>query len=532
MKLRRPLFLTAFLVWMGGTAMLFSSSPRVRPSAIAGSWYPGSRLEATLEVARMLRQAGDAPALPGKPVALIVPHAGWRYSGRAAAAAFRTLHRGDFARVVLIAPSHHSGFSGFSVPETEAYSTPLGEVALDLEALKQLKDGTLVRTVRGADEPEHAIEIEVPFLQQTLGVFKLVPILAGQTSPGQEKELALRLAKLDDGKTLFVFSTDFTHYGPRFGYTPFGPNAVAAREKIRGLNDQAIGLLKKKDAAGFRALLDKTDDTICGRHGLSVLLELLPHVAPKAEASLLGYYASIDIPGFEDANSVSYVAMAFSEGAQAQGAPAGAVDPPPEVCPPKAPPLSAALGQQLVQLARARLRTELLGTDDLSRELAGLPSPSAELDRLQAAFVTLSRTDPAEIRQYGKLRGCIGQVTPTYPLVDAVLHAAHSAALEDPRFPKVAGEELGRLSVEVTVLSPPWPVDSWKEIVIGTHGIVLEKNGRRALFLPQVAQEQGWGIEETLDALSNKAGLPRGAWREGAKFQVFTGQIFHEQEKH
>lgn len=528
----RALLVSAVLVWMGGLAMLFSSSPQVRPSAIAGSWYPGDRLETTLEVAKFLRQADDAPALPGRPVALIVPHAGWRFSGRAAAAAFRTLRRGDFARVVLIAPSHHKGFSGFSVPESRAYATPLGEVSLDRETIDLLRDGSLVSTVRGADEPEHAIEIEVPFLQFTLGDFKLVPILAGQTLPGQEKALADRLAKLHDGKTLFVFSTDFTHYGPRFSYTPFGSNAALVREKIRGQNDEAISLLRKKDGPGFRAFLDRTDDTICGRHGLSVLLELLPQIAPKAQASLLGYYASIDIPGFSDANSVSYVSMAFTEGDAAGGPALGAVEPPPGVCPPKAPPLPEALGKKLVKLARARLRTELKGTFDLARELAGLPSPSPELDRLQAAFVTLSRTDPGEIRQAGKLRGCIGQVMPTYPLYEAVLTAARGAALEDPRFPKVGGEELDRLTVEVTVLSPPHPVDSWQDIIIGTHGIVLEKNGRRALFLPQVAVEQKWGIEQTLDALAHKAGLPSGAWREGAHFQVFQGQVFHEEETH
>mgnify|MGYP001826442295 CR=1 FL=1 len=92
----------------------------------------------------------------------------------------------------------------------------------------------------------------------------------------------------------------------------------------------------------------------------------------------------------------------------------------------------------------------------------------------------------------------------------------------------MAAHELEGLEVEVTVLSPPRPVASAQEIEIGTHGIVLEKDDKAALFLPQVATEQGWSRDETLDALARKAGLPPDGWREGARFFVFTGQIFGE----
>jgi uncharacterized protein (TIGR00296 family) len=107
--------------------------------------------------------------------------------------------------------------------------------------------------------------------------------------------------------------------------------------------------------------------------------------------------------------------------------------------------------------------------------------------------------------------------------------SALDAALDDRRFLEVKAWELPGLSVEVTVLSPIVPIGSWKEIRIGTHGIVLEKGAHRALFLPQVAPEQGWTVEETLDALAEKAGLSRGDWRSGATFSVFTGQVFHEE---
>jgi len=145
--------------------------------------------------------------------------------------------------------------------------------------------------------------------------------------------------------------------------------------------------------------------------------------------------------------------------------------------------------------------------------------------------VTLKKTDPLEVARLGELRGCIGQVVPTYPLDLAVVKSALDAALDDPRFPEVEASELPRLAVEVTVLSPIVPVSSWKEIRVGTHGVVLQKGLRKALFLPQVAVEQHWTLEETLDQLALKAGLSRGDWRSGATFSVFTGQVFHEERR-
>jgi AmmeMemoRadiSam system protein B/AmmeMemoRadiSam system protein A len=498
----------------------------VRPSALAGSWYPAETALVRVEVYRMLRAAAAAPALKAKPLALVTPHAGWRFSGAAAATAFHLLHPGDFRRVVVVAPSHQGAFDGFSLDDASAYETPLGNVPLCSDASSLLLDGPLVRNVEHVSDGEHAIEIELPFLQSSLGRFCLVPILAGRTSPQSERDLASRLAKLDDGDTLFVFSSDFTHYGPRYGYVPFGPSATAARQRIRELDRRAIDRLTSVDAAGFRAYLDETRNTICGRSGLGVLLELLPRIANDAKATILDYYASADIPGFQDDSSVSYVALAFarkeSSAAKALAAPPAyatvAVD---------APPLAAEAGRKLVRLARATLRTQLAGAADLGEALAALPA-TPQMERLQGVFVTLNRTDPSEIQTQGRLRGCIGQVFPVYPLFQAVVEAAVAAAIHDTRFPPVTAAELGRIEVEVTVLSPPKPIGSWQEIELGTDGIVLEKDGRKALFLPQVPGEQGWSLEQTLTALSRKAGLPPDAWREGAHISVFNGQVFKE----
>jgi len=138
----------------------------------------------------------------------------------------------------------------------------------------------------------------------------------------------------------------------------------------------------------------------------------------------------------------------------------------------------------------------------------------------RGAFVTLHKE--------GKLRGCIGYIDPIKPMYEAVVCAAQSSAFEDPRFPPVSEEEMGLIEIEISILSPATPVDSWEDIRIGEHGIVLKKGIARALFLPHVAVENNWDLETTLTHLAVKAGLYGQDWREGAQFEVFTSDTFSE----
>jgi MEMO1 family protein len=520
----------ALVAALAGAPVTFAPEPaaqgRTREPALAGSWYPDGHARLLSAAQLLMRVAAPGTPLAGKPVALVVPHAGWNYSGPVAGTAFRLLRPGDFERVVVMGPSHHQAFSGYALDDARAYRTPAGVIPLCDGAFAALQ-GNEARAVPAAVGPEHSVEIELPFLQAALGRFCLVPILVGETSAEQERAFAARLAKLDDGHTLFVFSSDFSHYGPRFDYQPYGPFSAEVSAKVRTLNERAVTLLADDDAPGFRSYLRETGNTICGRSGLATLLELLPLIAPKAAAVTLARYASTDIPGIQDDSSVSYVALAFL-----RQPPAAALAPlttPPQLedAPAATPALSVEAGTRLVRLARAALATELLGADDLPRELSAFPT-GREQEQRQGVFVTLNRKDASEIQRLGKLRGCIGQPQPTYPLYYGTVQAALDAAERDPRFEPVQAGELPKLEVEVTVLSPRREIGSYREIVIGTHGVVLEKNGRAALFLPQVAPEQGWNVEQMLEALSEKAGLPRDAWRAGAKLSVFTGQVFEE----
>jgi AmmeMemoRadiSam system protein B/AmmeMemoRadiSam system protein A len=504
-----------------------SLAARTRPAALAGGWYPDGRAAVVSAAYLLMRAARPGPAPVVRPVALVVPHAGWNYSGPVAGAAYALLRPGEFERVVVVGPSHHEAFRGYAIDDAAAYRTPAGDVPLCEGAFAALA-GKEARPVPSAVGPEHSVEIQVPFLQAALGRFCLVPVLVGDTDAGEERAFAARLATLDDGRTLFVFSSDFSHYGPRFDYQPFGPLSDASVARIRAMNERAIDLLGRVDAAGFRAYLRETGNTICGRNGLATMLELLPRIAPSARAAVLGRYMSTDIAGLKDDSSVAYVAMAFArDGAPPDVSPLLA---PPRLrdAPPETPALADADARRLVRLARAALDTELLGTDELQKRLADWPRGEDQEAR-RGVFVTLSRKDPAEVARQGKLRGCIGQPEPAFPLYYGTVQAAVDAALHDPRFSPVSGAELPGLEVEVTVLSPRRAIASPSEIRLGTHGVVLQKDGKAALFLPQVAPEQGWSVEQTLDALCEKAGLPRGAWKEGARLSVFTGQVIEEQ---
>lgn len=188
-------------------------------------------------------------------------------------------------------------------------------------------------------------------------------------------------------------------------------------------------------------------------------------------------------------------------------------------------PLSADERTALLRLARASIRDRLSGDGSLRQVLeqveltAGLRGP-------RASFVTLKRT-AENLEHRERLRGCIGSLTAEGSLYRDVIDNAVKSALEDPRFPPVGAGELPSLSIDISVLTPLQPVDGPEAIVIGRDGVQLEKDGRRSVFLPQVAPENNWQTPQLLEHLALKAGLPRDGWR-GARLSVFRAEAFSE----
>jgi AmmeMemoRadiSam system protein B/AmmeMemoRadiSam system protein A len=484
------------------------ATERVRPSALAGSWYPADP-KALQETVDGLVGAGTAAGQTGVIRALMVPHAAYAYSGKTAGAAFALVRGRHYDRVIVLAPSHFSAFKGLSIADVDAYATPLGEIPLDRGAVAALRKSRLVLTDPTAHLREHSIEIELPLLQRALAPgWKLVPILVGELAESDYPAAADLLRPLADAHTLVVVSSDFTHYGPRFGYLPFPPDGQVAQE-IQGLDDGAIKQILARDGAGLLKYQAKTGITVCGYRALALLLYLLP---PDAQVERLAYTTSGALTG-DWLNSVSYAAFAVTApkalsvvaGQAAEGA-----DP---------PAIGSADLRLLHRLAVLGVERAVLGQSEvedgrIKQALGKLPP---ELEQPGGAFVTLWHGS--------ELRGCVGYVLEDQlrkPLYRAVLENGINAARNDYRFLPVGAKELNDLDVEVSVLSAPRPIDSPAQFRVGKEGIILKKGEHYGLFLPEVATEMGWDRDATLSALAVKAGLPRDGWKQGASFEVFT----------
>ncbi|MBN1268067.1 MAG: AmmeMemoRadiSam system protein B [Kiritimatiellae bacterium] len=480
-------------------------------SPLAGTWYTASAQQLDREIQGYL---DNAKAEPLKDVmALILPHAGYRFSGQTAAYGAKQVKGKKFDRVIVMGPTHRVPLRNqASLPDVTHYATPLGEVALDTDFIARLKNHNEFTSMPMAHAGEHSVQIEIPFLQKALGEFRLVPIVVGQLDPAATRRMAEILRGYITPGTLVVVSTDFTHYGPNYGYVPFRDDVF---QNIESLDMGAFELIQKKDVDGFTAYLDRTGATICGRCPVGVLLAMLP---AEAEVHKLRYDTSGQIVG-DEKNSVSYLAVAIT-GAWPRGAAADAPATRVASEPPKAT-LSEEDRQQLLKLARKALEYYL--------EEGRAPSPkdigieiTPGMKQVMGAFVTLTKR--------GDLRGCIGEIVPRREVYKAVLDHAIDAGVNDGRFSPVTAAELPELDIEISALHPPHPVASYNDIVLGKHGIVLQKRGRSAVFLPQVAPEQGWDLGTTLAHLSMKAGLPPDAWKSDAAFLVFEATVFGEKK--
>jgi AmmeMemoRadiSam system protein B/AmmeMemoRadiSam system protein A len=437
-------------------------------------------------------------------IALISPHAGYAYSGQTAALGVKAA-KAKYARVIVIGPSHQVAMQDvLSVPRVTHYKTPLGEIPVDTEFIEKLLQHKIFQDIPQAYKTEHSIFIQLPLLQYRFGDFKLVPIVAGQCSPETVQKAAEILKSLVDKDTLVVASSDFTHYGSNYGYVPFSENIP---DELKKLDMGAYDYIVKQDSVGFSKYCDRTGATICGRVPIAILLSMLPS---DAKRTLLKYTTSGEITG-DYTNSVSYFSIAFHGEWQKQ-----AVS---ETTQPNAT-LTQQDKQNLLSLARKTIESYLQNKRVSSPEQLGITITEA-MKVSRAAFVTLKKNSD--------LRGCIGEIFPSQSLYKSVIVNAINAAVNDWRFQPVTPDELSGIKIEISALTAPRVIDSYNQIRLGTDGIVLEKDGLKALFLPQVATEQGWTLSETLTQLSLKAGLPADGWKEGASFQVFQAEVFGEE---
>ena len=502
-----------------------SDRPGVRPAAVAGSWYTGdprrlkSRLEAMLDAAEPWKSAGRLRGL-------ITPHAGLEYSGPTASHVYLCVEPGDFARVVVLAPAHRSFVRGAAVDPSSAYETPLGRMLVDQDAVEALSSRRGFTGTTRPFEREHAIEMQLPFLQLRLPKAQLVPVLVGDLRPGDHEELAAGLSTLLDRHTLMVVSSDFVHYGPNYGYVPFVDDVPA---KIRNLDRRAIDALERRDFEAFQSLLEGSGATICGRMPLGVFLLLAP---PSWKGELRHYTTSGEITG-DYTNSVSYAGLVYCEDvtepetlateAERRANEGAATPAPVTVGRVSEEPLTPEERCILLGVARRAIESFCRREGDTAETSFEAITPRLRR-RWSGVFVSLHR------RRGHRLRGCIGSLEPRGPLVESVAQNARAAASRDPRFDAVRAEELPDLEIEISVLGPLLPVEDAAEIIVGRDGLVVSDGILRGVLLPQVATSQHWDVLEFLENTCRKAELPADAWKTGAQVERFEAEIFAESE--
>jgi hypothetical protein len=281
------------------------SRVRIKDSTLAGTWYPEERDRLGAMVDRFLAEAlpGDGRPLLGA----VVPHAGYQYSGSVAAEAYRRLRDTPCRRVVILAPSHRASYRGVAVLQVDAFRSPLGSVRVD-PVVEELPARELMHADPKPFAGEHSLEIQLPFLQRVLPDTSVVPLLFGAMTPADHAALAATLEWLCDDETIFVVSSDFTHYGWRFAYEPFpARNAEYVRERLRELDMGAIEPILRGDASAFQTYLEDTGATVCGHVPIT---SFLTWTAARRQAELLTYRTSLDVTGDYE-HCVSYAAIAF-----------------------------------------------------------------------------------------------------------------------------------------------------------------------------------------------------------------------------
>ncbi len=275
--------------------------PRIRPCILSGSWYPGRAAQLAAAVTAYMDEGG--PPSPSRPLLALVPHAGYAYSGPTAGRVYAALRGWDYDRVLILAPSHRARLDRVSVAPYDAYATPLGEAAVDVEAARRLAAAPGWGSVEAAHAVEHAEEIQLPFLQTLWGDrLRIVPILVPPLAGARRREAAAALAPWCDGRSLLLVSTDLTHYGADYGFVPFTDRVP---ERLEQLDRGALDLVLARDPEGLAAYGARTGITMCGLEAAALALRA---PLPPGGGEVIAYARSADRDG-DFRRSVSYAGL-------------------------------------------------------------------------------------------------------------------------------------------------------------------------------------------------------------------------------
>jgi AmmeMemoRadiSam system protein B/AmmeMemoRadiSam system protein A len=482
----------------------------VREPAVAGTFYPAGTEELETMVDGYLREAALNPPSLGPEdeiLMILVPHAGYVYSGRTASYAFSAIRGREYDTVILLGCPHRVPVRGAAVYCGDGFRIPLGTVPVNRELAQAIIDASdLIVDDATPHLPEHSLEVELPFLSMVLEDYTIVPILLSGDAHtlelvSQAVVDGLRRVRGSSEGVLFVISTDLAHY-PRHEDAERSDRAILDAfctldtQNLVSVNNEIMG-----------SGIDGLQCTMCGLEAAYVGIRIANMTGGEV-AKVLHTSTSADAGiAASDERTVGYGSVIVT----------GHRKPLSD----RFEPLKKEEGEFLLQIARNTL-FEYLNNERVPDPV--LPLEYTEhLTQQRGLFVTLYKQ--------GALRGCIGNHVTSLPLYRAVQYMVLQSALNDPRFPPLLPSEIDEVRIELSVyLSRVEPISSVKEYVPGKHGIILKNGSRSATFLPKVPIEQGWDKKQTLCELSKKAGLPQDAWKDNTtRFSVYETQLFFEE---
>jgi len=491
------LLLLSIHFWGNGQSNPGKETSDDRKPCVAGRFYPSNPSELKNELADFFAKA--KPKTEGNVLAIVTPHAGYVYSGQVAASAFNQIDANKkYERIFIIGSSHRTHFEGASIYNIGNYTSPLGTAKVDVQLAKKLIAENKVFTFnKDADLYEHSLEVQLPFLQYKMKAdFKIVPIILGTQSKTTIAKISEALKPYFNDKNLFIISSDFSHY-------PAYKSAVAVDKATA----DAI-VLNSPEA--FLDAIEKNDEkqipnlqtSICGWTSMLTILNITQDL-PGIKIIPVEYKNSGDVSIGDKSQVVGYWAMAITQNEDSENG----------------FNLSDEDKKTLLRIARHTIdkyiNQGIVPEIDASEFSENLKTPAG-------AFVTL--------HENGELRGCIGTFTPTKPLYLVVQEMAISASTKDYRFSKVTSSEIKKIDIEISVLTPMVKINSISEIKLGKHGIYIKKGMNGGTFLPQVATETGWSLDEFLGHCSrDKAGIGWYGWKDADIF-IYEALVFEEGE--
>jgi len=469
-----------------------------RKPAVAGSFYTSDKASLQNTVANYFDQSKKV--VSQNPLAVIVPHAGYVFSGEVAAASFRQIDRNSkFDHIFIIGSSHTMYFDGASIYAQGDFLTPLGKVPVDelVGQLVQKHD-----FINGNPKPhsrEHSLEVQLPFLQYWLNhPFTIVPIIVGGESEETSKKLANALKPYFNDKNLFVISTDFSHY-PNYSNALKSDGAMADAL----VSNSSSNFIKTKSSMEGKKIPNLAT-AMCGWTSVLTLLNITEG-RNDVEYKKILYKNSGDSNYGEKDRVVGYHAICIIPNKKSETS--------------RHFDLSKEDKIQLLTIARETIDTYII--NNTYPEIKEKDITNGNQEHV-GAFVTLYKK--------GELRGCIGHMQSEQPLYKTVQSLTLSSALRDYRFKPVIANELNDIEIEISVLTPMRKINSIDQIEMGKHGIYIKKGYQTGTFLPQVAQETNWSKEEFLGRCArDKANIGWDGWKE-AELYVYEALKFSEED--